>query len=466
MFNKIEYKHIVAIIYTCVLFLDRLDLTMVNITLPTLASYFKVSIAETEWVSNAFLLALAISIPGSAWLGDKLGIKKVFLFSTLLFSFSAFLCAATQHFLLLVILRFIQGIGGGMLIPVGMTMLYRVFEPKDYAHVTSLIFFPTLIAPAIAPAIGGTIIHFLNWQWIFIFTGGICAIAIILSFIVLREETATKSNPFDWLGFLLASIILILSLYTISDFGKNGWNYFTAISFLLVIGLILLFKKQESQCSHPLIQLQLFNNKMFVESNLIQIAFQICHYASFFTISIYLQTGVGMSAMVTGIIIGTQAIGAMCINRVSVKLFYAYGPGVILMTGFSGLLLFSACLLFITTPDDYLLACLLMFLRGLFSGVCAMPIQLTSILGFSNQQISQASAVYNAGRQVAITFGIALASFMIATGIKTHHAVMINGLLDRTAFYYAFYLIFISALIGTALSYLIDNKRALALASQ
>lgn len=461
--KKIEYKYLVAIIYTCVLFLDRLDLTMVNIALPTLANFFKVPVTETEWISNGFLLALAISIPASAWLGDRLGIKKIFIFSTILFALSAFLCAFSHSFKLLIFLRFLQGIGGGLLIPVGMTMLYRVFEPKDYARITSYTFFPALLAPAFAPALGGIILHFLNWQWIFILSASVCTLAIIMSFLILKEQEIIKPKSFDGVGFLLAASILILGLYTLSDFGKNGLTHFTVYAFIIVLLLIFAFIKQEKRSDSPLIHLQLFENKMFVQSNLIQLVFQICHYASFYIIGIYLQVGVGISAFIAGIIIGMQAIGAMCTNRLSVKLFYALGPSKTLITGFLGLLFFSICILFIKTPNDYLFGCLIMFFRGLFSGICGIPLQLISILGFKNRQISQATAVNNAVRQVAITLGIALASFMISYGIKTQHALLTHGLLLRSVFYGAFNLIFVSAIIGMALSYFIDSKKALTL---
>lgn len=466
MFKSIEYKYIVAIIYTTVLFLDRLDLTMVNIALPTLATYFKVPITATEWISNGFLLALAISIPASAWLGDRFGIKKIFLFSTILFALSALSCAFSHSFYLLVFLRFMQGIGGGLLIPVGMTMVYRIFEPKDYARITSYTFIPALLAPAFAPAIGGTILHFLNWQWIFIISASVCLIAVILSFLVLKEQESIPPKSFDGLGFLLASFILILGLYTLSDFGKNGLSYFSVYSFIIVMVMIYLFIKQEKSCKHPLIHLNLFNNKMFVQSNFMMIVFQICHYSSFFIIGIYLQVGVGMSAFISGIIIGMQAIGAMCTNRLSVKLFYTYGPGNVLIIGIFGLLFFSICLLWIKHPNDYLFGCFVMFSRGLFSGICGIPLQLISILGFENDQISQASAVNNAVRQVAITLGIALASFMISIGIKSQHVVLTHGLLPLSVFYGAFVLIFISALIGIGLAFLIDNKKALMLSGK
>ncbi len=456
MLNKIEHKYIVAAIYTCVLFLDRLDLTMVNIALPTLADYFHVPITHTEWISNAFLLALAISIPASAWIGDRFGLKKIFIFATGLFAFSALFCALTPYFTLLVIFRFLQGIGGGMLIPVGMTMLYRVFKPRDYASITSITFIVASIAPAMAPALGGAIIHFLNWKWIFIVTSSTCFFATAVAIFVLKKQALQPAKSFDWYGFLISACALIIALYTLSDFGRNGFSLVTSICTLVVICLLIAFIRYERVAPNPLIHLSLFENKLFVQSNLIQFAFQICHYASFFTIGIYLQVGVGMSAMFAGLMIGMQAIGAICTSRLSVGMFYRYGPGVTIMIGFFGVLIFSLAILYVRQPNLFYLGCLIMFCRGLFSGICGMPIQLTSVLGFEGVQISQASAVFNAGRQISITLGIALASFMISYGIKQQH-----GKMNLAVFDYAFYLILITSLIGIYLAGKIKNREAI-----
>src|SRR3990167_222949 len=128
---KIEYRYIVAAIYAVVLFLDRLDLTIVNITLPTLSNYFKVPITRTEWVNNAFLLALAISIPISGWAGDRFGTKKIFIIATSIFGLASLLCAFSPNLFYMILMRFLQGLGGGMIIPVGMTMVYRVFDASE-----------------------------------------------------------------------------------------------------------------------------------------------------------------------------------------------------------------------------------------------------------------------------------------------------------------------------------------------
>src|SRR6185437_13429414 len=141
--KDIEYKYLLVGIYTVVLFLDRLDLSIVNITLPTLARTFHASIEETQWVSTAFLLALAISIPISGWLGDRFGVKKVFILATALYGLGSALCGFAPNIFVIIALRFIQGIGGGMIIPVGMAMVYRAFPYSEYAHITTLTFIPS-----------------------------------------------------------------------------------------------------------------------------------------------------------------------------------------------------------------------------------------------------------------------------------------------------------------------------------
>ena len=115
---KIEYRYIVAAVYAIILFLDRLDLTIVNIALPTLADYFNVPITQTEWVNNAYLLALTMSIPLSAWAGERYGVKKVFIIATGLFGLSSWLCAFSPDLTTMAVLRFLQGLGGGVIVPV------------------------------------------------------------------------------------------------------------------------------------------------------------------------------------------------------------------------------------------------------------------------------------------------------------------------------------------------------------
>lgn len=468
LFFAVEYKYLVAAIYACVLFLDRLDLTIVNITLPTLATYFKIPITQTEWITNGFLLALAIGIPISGWAADRFGTKNIFILATSIFGLASLLCAYAPNVIIMVLLRFVQGIGGGMIIPVGMTMVYRAFEVSEYASITSFVFIPTLVAPAIAPALGGAIIHFVNWQWVFIFAAPICLIAVLLSIFILKEGKIDDTPTLDWGGFLLSTIALVFILYSLSSLGKNGFSFITIISIIIAILFSIFFISYEKHQLAPLININFFKNKLFLQANLIQIAFQICHFGSIFLIGMYLQIGVGMSALISGLIMGMQALGAICTSRYSVKLYYQYGPGLPIIIGFIGVAIFTISILMIRNAQAVILGCVILFIRGIFSGLCGTPIQTASVVGFNKFEVGRASAVFNAGRQVAISLGVALSSLLIAYGFKIHHANLsqTKALGYMSAFYYAFAMIPLIACLGIFITSKMNNKEILLLSEE
>ncbi len=458
--KSIEYRYLVAGIYAIILFLDRLDLTIVNITLPALARYFEVPITHTEWVNNAFLLALAISIPISAWMGERFGTKKIFIIATSFFGLASLLCAFSPNLYFMVFMRFFQGLGGGMVIPVGMTMVYRSFETSEYASITSFIFIPSLVAPAIAPTLGGVIIHFLNWQWVFLFAAPICFVAVLLSFLVLKEHVASNVKPLDCLGFFLSSFALISILSFISALGKLGFSWEILALLFSAILFSYYFLRHEKNYPHPLIEIHFFRNTLFTQANLLQLAFQICHFGSIFLVGMYLQVGIGMSAMVAGFIMGMQALGAICISRYTVKLFHQRGPSVPLIIGFLGISAFTLCILLIKEASMIYFACVILFLRGLFSGLCGPIIQTISLVEFTKMDVGPASSVFMAGRQISISLGIALSSLLISYGMqrdgfKIHET--------GNPFFYAFMLIPLVAALGILAALTIDNKKILQL---
>ncbi len=416
---SIQYHHIVALIYTVALFLDRLDLTIVNITLPTLATVFDVPITATDFVNLSFLFALAISIPISCWLGDKFGYKKILILSMLLFGTGSTLCAWAPNFTSLVMLRFIHGIGGGLLIPVGMTIVYRVYDKSDYASITSFTFMPALIAPAIAPFLGGILLDTLGWQSVFLLSGPITLVLALVTFLFLKEDRGTNPHPLDIKGFILFALILLDIFYILSFFGKAGGFLLFCSNLPFIALLIYLFIKCEKKSAHPLIDLNYFKNDIFTKINFIQLCFQFCHFGAIFLIAIYLQMGIGMSATIAGLVMGMQAIGAITTSRYSVKLFNL-NPKLPLIAGLSGVAILSPCILFIE-HTMIPLALLLFFVRGLFSGLCGTPIQTLSVISFNKEQIGAINTIFNACRQVSISVGVAISSALIMIGMQWSH---------------------------------------------
>lgn len=449
--NKPSYKQTIAIIYTVVIFLDRLDLTIVNVTLPTVAKYFNVPFLATDWINLAFLLALAISIPISSWLSDRFGSKKIYVIAMLLFGFGSTICAFATSLNHLILLRFIQGIGGGMLIPVGMTIIYRIYDKSEYASITSYTFLPSLVAPAIAPFLGGILLDKFSWQFVFLFSGPICLILATYSYFHLKEESHQLEYQLDKAGFVLSSFLLFNILHSLSQLSQNGFSRQAIIELAALISLSWLFIQVEKKAKHPLINLRFFSCKIFVQANSIQLCFQICHFGAIFLVGLFLQAGAGFSAILAGLIMGTQAIGAMVTSRYSVSLFNKYGPKFPIVVGLLGIAILSPMLMLINSPQRLMEGIVLFFGRGLFSGLCGTPIQTISVIGFEKEEMGTVNSIFNACRQVSISLGVAISSLLLALGMHSSSLALTSPLpVDKAlnVFVYGFLGIPFVAIIG------------------
>ena len=415
---QLQYKHIVAVIYTIALFLDRLDLTIVNVILPTLAEQFDVPITSINVISTSFLTALAISIPISNWIGERIGLKTSYLIAVMLFGFGISMCAFANSLQTIIILRFIQGLGSGMLIPLGMTMLYRTYDKSEYASITSFTFLPSLIAPAIAPFLGGILLDFFGWRVVFLFSGPICFILFILILFLIKKDGYRSSKKFDFGGFILAFVLLLDIFYTLSVISSDGISNEVIYGIIIAIICIMLFISWEAKQTYPLIDLSFFKSDNFIKANLLQLCFQICHFGAIFLVGMYLQVGIKMSASTAGLIMGMQAIGAMVISRYSVGLFNRYGAKIPITIGLIGVGILSPCILLLKTPDMIIFGSLLFLIRGIFSGLCGTPIQTLSVVDFSKEEIGQVNSVFNACRQISISSGIACSSIFLSIGFQ------------------------------------------------
>jgi EmrB/QacA subfamily drug resistance transporter len=458
---KLSYAQTVAVLYTIVLFLDRLDLTMTNITFPKLAQQLNVSVEAVTHVSLAFLLALVLSLPVSSWLGRRFGLKNVYFGAILLFGCGALLSSLAPNLEILVGCRLLQGIGGGLMVPVGMTLLYGLHDKSQYVSITSFAMIPSLVAPAIGPFVGGMLLDTWGWRSVFFFSVPLCAVvAWMISRLPSEGKTKSPEGPqesFDVKGFVTGGSFLLILFFSLSRASLNGIDVQVMTGLLLAVGLLWTFTQVEKKAAHPLVSLSLFDYPLFVRVNWIQAAFQVCHFGSFLFLGIYLQTAAQLSASQAGLILGMQALGAMAVSRYSVYLFHHKGPGYPIGLGLLGIACLTPCVLFIRGPGDLSVGIGLFFLRGLFSGLCGAPIQALSVMGFPQRLLGQATALFNISRQVSISFGVVVASLLLSTGFALQgfekKSCLLNGLCPSAAvFSVNFCEIVVVALLGVALT--------------
>ena len=167
MAARISQKVAVGTVFVAAMFMSIMDVTIVNVALPTIGRDFGVSATAVDSVSIAFLVSLAVFIPASGWLGDRFGGKRVMLTAIAVFTAASALCGMASSLGELVAFRILQGAGGGMLAPVGMAMLYRAFPPGERIRAAAILTVPTTLAPALGPVVGGLLVTDLSWRWVF-----------------------------------------------------------------------------------------------------------------------------------------------------------------------------------------------------------------------------------------------------------------------------------------------------------
>src|SRR3954462_9348192 len=177
--------------------MNIMDSTVVNVAIPTLGREFDAGNSSVEWVVTAYLLSLAVWIPASGWIGDRIGTKRTFLFSLAVFTIASVLCGAAQSLDQLIAFRVLQGVGGGMMVPVGTAMLFRAFPPSERAKASQVLIVPTVTAPAMGPIVGGLLIEHLSWRWVSLITLPIGVAAFVFGALFLHEPREPRAGRFD-----------------------------------------------------------------------------------------------------------------------------------------------------------------------------------------------------------------------------------------------------------------------------
>src|ERR1700728_240540 len=220
----ISMQRAVATVYAVGMFMTIMDTQIVNVALAPLGRQFSATPAQVQWVVTGYLLSIAVSIPASGWLGDRFGTTRVYLVTVALFTIASVLCAASGSLTQLVATRVIQGFGGGLMMPVGMTMLYRAYPPDRRVHVARTITAVTVIAPATAPVIGGALITAFSWRWIFLINVPFGLFAFVFGLLFLPRAEVVYRVPFDTAGFVLAGGGLAGLMYGVSEGADSGWG--------------------------------------------------------------------------------------------------------------------------------------------------------------------------------------------------------------------------------------------------
>ena len=240
-----------------------LDITVVSIALPTFQTVFDTTYANAAWVMTAYTLALATVIPVTGWAADRFGTKRLYIAALVMFVLGSVACAFSWNITALIGFRVLQGLGGGMLMPLGMTIMTRAAGPNRIGRVMAVLGIPMLLGPICGPILGGWLIENYSWHWIFLINVPIGIVALIYAMRVLPKDSPKPSESFDFVGMLLLSPGLALFLFGVSSIPEQGTVLAARVLIPGIVGLLLViaFVFHAFRPKHPLIDLRLFKNR-------------------------------------------------------------------------------------------------------------------------------------------------------------------------------------------------------------
>lgn len=398
-----SYRYKIATVFLLGFFIDCINIFMSAIALPNIASSFSVSQSMVAWVTNAYILGLILIMPMSLWLATKLGNQKLLCYSMLLFSISICFIGFSESIYSLIFWRFIQGIAGGLLIPVGQALVYALFPNQERQRISTMIMAIALIAPAFSPAIGGVIIDSLNWRWVFLSNLPFSLLASALAWLWVKKIENVSSERPDIKGLVIFNISLLCLLLSFSFYGDYHNLTLAVSSFLISVGMLIFYIQHSKKIDHPILNLQLLKNKKLRNAFIIYYAvpgiFTGVNLLNIFN----LQVNLGFNAKQTGSFMLLYAVGALVAMISGGLLYQKIGKKYLLIIGIT-LHSFGIFLLFYisnTSPISFLVIAYLVM--GMGGGLSANIAQISSLIDFSGQDLLQGSVLWNINRQVSFS---------------------------------------------------------------
>ncbi|WP_067822387.1 DHA2 family efflux MFS transporter permease subunit [Nocardia inohanensis] len=401
-----------------------LDITVVNIALPKFQQTFDTTTAVAAWSLTGYTLALATVIPLTGWAADRFGTKRLYMLALVLFVAGSVLCATAFSIESLIAFRVIQGLGGGMLMPLGMTIMTHAAGPQRIGRVMAVLGVPMLLGPIGGPILGGWLIDSFSWHWIFLINLPIGIVALFLAWRIFPADRPEPSETFDFVGMLLASPGLALFLYGVSSIPGEGTVLAKKVLIPAVIGLALLvaFVFHALRTKHPLIDLHLFQNKSLRYATLTMTLFAMAFFGSSLLLPLYLQQVRGESTLAAGLLIAPQGLGAMLTMPIAGRLVDKIGPGKIVLTGITIISIGMAFLTQIKADTPYPLMCGALFITGLGMGCTMMPTMTAAIQTLTHGQVARGSTLMNIVNQTAGSIGTATISVVLTSLLNDHEA--------------------------------------------
>jgi DHA2 family multidrug resistance protein len=409
-------------------FMAVLDSEVVNVAIPKMMSVFATTQSTISWVVTIYLLTQGMLTPASGFIGERFGYKKVFLFALAEFTMGSALCGFSWNVGSIIFFRVIQAMGGAMLIPLSMAILFNLSKPEKRGVIMGFWGIAIIFAPAFGPTLGGYLVEYLDWRLIFFINVPVGILGFLMAKAVLPEFPAKKMYKFDIPGLITSLTGFFCLLYALSDAPDSGWTSLKIISLLTAAAILLsLFVVLELTTSHPMLDLRLLKNRIFTVSVIATGLISMTMLGILFILPVFLQNGLGLSPLETGLLTMPGALVTGLLMPVSGALFDRMGARVPATIGIALVLCLSILLTNINLEWSFSSIMLLYMFRSAGMGLSNMPINTAGMNAVPRPQISQATALMNTMRMVAGSLGTAI----LSTAMQTHTDFALNSFLQK-----------------------------------
>jgi EmrB/QacA subfamily drug resistance transporter len=398
-----------------------LDTTIVNVALATLSHKLHATLADIQWVVTGYMLALAGVIPITGWAARRFGAKQVYLVSLVLFTAGSALCGLAASTTELIIFRVLQGVGGGMILPIGQLMMAEAAGPRRMGRVMSIVAVPAMLAPILGPTLGGLILQNTSWRWIFYVNVPIGVIAVIAA---LRTLPSVKPGPADRLdvrGLALMATGLPLLTYGLAEVGVTGG--FSSVKVILPIlsgiALVALFAVHALRIPKPLLDLRLYRRPTFSSASFAMFCLGAALFGGMILLPLYWQEIRHESVVTTGLLTAPQGLGAALAMPIAGKLTDRIGGGPLALFGVTLCAVATIPFGLIGAHTSIVWLSVAMMIRGVGIGFGFMPAMAAAFASLERSELSSATPQLNVLQRVGGSIGTAVLAVVLQRAIAS-----------------------------------------------
>jgi EmrB/QacA subfamily drug resistance transporter len=396
-------------------FMSILDTTIVNVAIRALAHDFASPLETTQWVATGYTLALAAVIPLTGWAADRFGTKRLYITSITLFLLGSALSGSAWSMSTLILFRVLQGLGGGMIMPAGMTILSHAAGPQRIGRLMGIVGIPMLLGPILGPILGGWLVDDASWRWIFFVNLPVGAVALLGAFLVLAPDEPRPAHRLDALGLLLLSPGLAIFVFALARTTAHGNLLDPADDAGLVLGVALIaaFIVHARRTPGALIDVRLFARRPVAASALTTFLFGVAFFGWAILLPLYFQLVRHASAFQAGMMIAPQGFGAMISMPIASRMTDRTGAGRIVMTGLVLIALAMLIMAQVTATTPVWQTSIALFLSGLGMGATIMPATSAAMITLARHEIARATSGLNVVQRVGGSIGTALLAVIL-----------------------------------------------------